>query len=96
MIIFDHCAYNVDNIVYLVENGGGGCYSALVCYYGRPGMTARLHPKSSGAAAAGETAGRSVPPRSHALTRLAWTLRGGTVAAAAAWCGALGLSKVED
>jgi hypothetical protein len=55
--------YNVDNIVYLVENGGGGCYSALVCYYGRPGMTARLHPKSSGAAAAaaGETAGRSVP-----------------------------------
>ena len=93
MIIFDHCAYNVDNIVYLVENGGGGCYSALVCYYGRPGMTARLHPKSSGAAA-GETAGRSAPPRSHALTRLAWTVRGGTVAAA--WCGALGLSKVED
>ena len=67
-------------------------------------MTARLHPKSSGSsgavcggahgAAAGETAGRSVPPQSHALTRLAWTVRGGTVAAA--WRGVLGLSKVED
>ena len=67
--IFDQCVYNVDNIVYLVENGGGGCYSALVCYYGRPGMTARLYPKSSGGggAAAGETAGRSVPPRPAAV-----------------------------
>ena len=61
--VFDQCVYNVDNIVYLVENGGGGCYNALVCYYWRPARAARLHPKRGAqcAAVCGDATRRGQP-----------------------------------
>ena len=53
--------------MYLVENGGGGCYNALVCYYGWPGMVARLHPKSGRLRVHSAAANRDGPRRAPQL-----------------------------